>query len=195
MDELETPTHRRLGVHLDKIFEEIGPAVESGEHISLNSMKKMLITSLDGKNYEEHDPSDALNHAFAILEYLSEQSPETAHAVNTAIFAITTAVLSSAVFSTNKAIEREMSTLKGIIAHNKLQSELTARAQEMAQDNWDADIDKKIRIGEMAQTVYAQLHTEGHSARLPGDPDAVRKWISAVAPPYARKGGRSKKQV
>ncbi len=74
-------------------------------------------------------------------------------------------------------------------------------AQQIAKRNWEADTDRNIRIGEMTQIVWAELVDEKIPAdtrniimeALPNSADGLRKWLSPVAPDYAKKSGRPSK--
>lgn len=193
MDEIDTPTNRRIGVQLDRIFAEMRPSIDSGGEISLEQMRGIFSVLMRGPEPYENESQESIDYAFLMLETISEQSEQTATTINAAMLNLTAAILANAIATSNQAIEREMAAFKGINARNKLIAETTARAREIASEIWKKDIDQQIRIGEMAQMVYAELHQEGRSSSLPKDADALRKWISQVAPSYSRRGGRSKK--
>lgn len=69
-----------------------------------------------------------------------------------------------------------------------------ARAQLIAGELWKRDIDQKIRLGEMAQIVWARLIDEGYKDTLPNSTNVLNDWIRPVAPSYARKPGPPKKR-
>lgn len=67
---------------------------------------------------------------------------------------------------------------------------------------FNADSDNELRVGELAKTLYQGLNNfpevtehypEGKIKDLMPTVETVRKWISEIAPDYARKGGRPKK--
>lgn len=68
------------------------------------------------------------------------------------------------------------------------------KAKSLAKLLWDNDKEQKIRIGEMAHLVYAELYNNGYDKQLPQDPMSLKEWIKEVAPSYAQDGGRPKKQ-
>ena len=74
-------------------------------------------------------------------------------------------------------------------------------AQQIAKRNWEAETDRNIRTGEMAQIVWAELVDEKIPAdtrkkimkALPNSADGLRKWLSPIAPKGAKKPGRPRK--
>lgn len=91
------------------------------------------------------------------------------------------------------AADRERDQLKGITARNQAISLATDRARAIAADLWDQDEEEQIRIGEMAQRVWAVMIDEGLRDQMPEQADRLKVWIKPVAPAYATKGGRTKK--
>lgn len=67
------------------------------------------------------------------------------------------------------------------------------QAVMIAKALWNNDKDEKIRIAEMARIVYAELYDSGLSKQLPCNQDSLQEWIRDIAPPYAKVGGRPKK--
>ncbi|HCF2589489.1 TPA: hypothetical protein VDW09_003570 [Pseudomonas aeruginosa] len=80
----------------------------------------------------------------------------------------------------------------GLAKFNEAKAALLEEAQRIAKQLWQDDSARKIRIGEMAQIVFAELYKE-HSKLLPDRADQIRGWIQPVAPPYAMRPGRPKK--
>lgn len=68
------------------------------------------------------------------------------------------------------------------------------QAKIIAKALWNTDKDKKIRIKEMANIVYSELHDNGFMRDLPNDAISLKEWIKDIAPPYATTGGRPKNE-
>lgn len=193
MDERFTPTERRLGPQLDHVIARIGSAMDAKGVVPLQEIKEIFLVCArnGGEPPEECEPN--IKEAFEILEHLSVRDKVVAQGINAAMMSLATALLGSVVESSTRVIGREMASLRGINARNKALGEAAERAREIAKELWQEDHQQKIRIGEMAQQVYAELHSQGMEKLLPKDPDAVRKWIRPVAPIHAMKPGRSRK--
>ncbi|WPN47509.1 hypothetical protein [Pseudomonas sp. P8_241] len=80
----------------------------------------------------------------------------------------------------------------GLAKLNKERGALRKIAQQTAKQLWQNDTAQKIRIGEMAQSVFAELYKE-HRKLLPDKPDQIKDWIRSAAPAYALQPGRPKK--
>ncbi len=83
--------------------------------------------------------------------------------------------------------------MAGLQALNIAKTSAIARAQAIATELWLADTAQRIRTGEMANKVYGVLVDEGLTGLLPELPEGIKDWIKAIAPSYARKGGRPRK--
>lgn len=80
---------------------------------------------------------------------------------------------------------------RGVSPH-KIQAK--EQAKIIAKVLWNNDKDQKIRVAEMARTVYAELYDCGFDEQLPQNQDSLQDWIREVAPPYAKMGGRPKNE-
>ena len=67
-------------------------------------------------------------------------------------------------------------------------------AKTLANYLWSQDRDNKIKIKEMAITVYAELSQTEHRIELPDQAISLKDWIKEVAPPYSREPGRTKEK-
>lgn len=65
-------------------------------------------------------------------------------------------------------------------------------ARTLANYLWNQDKDNKIKIMEMAITVYAELSQTEHREQLPDQSASLKGWINDIAPEYAREAGRPK---
>lgn len=83
--------------------------------------------------------------------------------------------------------------MKGLNEINRIKEEAMKKALALASSRWEEDVNRSIRIGDMADIVYRTLAEQGLQMALPGTSDRLKEWIKSVAPDYARKGGRSRK--
>lgn len=67
-------------------------------------------------------------------------------------------------------------------------------AKTLANYLWNQDTDNKIKIKEMAITVYAELNQTEHHSQLPDQSVSLKKWIEDIAPDYAREPGRTREK-
>lgn len=68
-------------------------------------------------------------------------------------------------------------------------------AKTLANYLWNKDTDNKIKIKEMAITVYAELNQTEHRVKLPDQAVSLKEWIKEVAPAYAKEAGRPKRNI
>ena len=70
-------------------------------------------------------------------------------------------------------------------------------AKKFAQDQWDMDIEKKLRLTQMCEQVWPKLvdaaHENNLTDQLPKGSESIKDWLRPIAPKYAKKGGRPKK--
>lgn len=193
MDECNTPTEKRVGPQLDHVINCLTPALEAGNTPNLPEIREIFLAcgSTTGDAPDDYEPN--INEAFSILTAISSEDAEVAEGIRVAMMSIGTALLGSLINYSSRAVNREMASLRGLNARNKSLRQAANRAREVAVAKWGEDRAQSIRIGEMAQAIYAQLHAEGLDKVLPKDPDGVRKWIRSVAPPHAIRPGRSRK--
>lgn len=67
-------------------------------------------------------------------------------------------------------------------------------AQTLASYLWNQDKENKIKIGEMCEHVWGELHETEHREQLPDQPISIKGWIKDKAPEYAREPGRTKEK-
>ncbi len=89
---------------------------------------------------------------------------------------------------------------KGLRSKSDQQQWLREFCQDIAKLFWDNDTEHLLRTGHVAARVwnivvdcrddFADMGID--FLQLAGEQKTVRQWVSAVAPPYARKGGRPK---
>lgn len=193
MDECNTPTEKRIGPQLDRVIDCLKPSLETGLTPTLPEIKEIFLAcgSTTGEAHSDYEPN--ITEAFDILTEISAEDVEIAEGIRTAMMSIGTALLSSMIEYSSREVDREIASLRGLNARNKSLKQAAERAREIAVSKWAEDHEQFIRIGEMAQAIYAELYSQGLNKVLPKDPDGIRKWIRPVAPPHAMRPGRTKK--
>lgn len=88
---------------------------------------------------------------------------------------------------------RQNGTMRPLAKENSAKAAAKKRAQVIATERWQADTAKKIKIGVMAEHVWAQMIEEGFRKSLPDKSKTLQDWIRSAAPPEARKAGRPPK--
>lgn len=76
---------------------------------------------------------------------------------------------------------------KGVSPHKLLAKHM---AKHIANKEWQADKQDKIKITEMAEIIYSTLYSLGFHDELPDQAKNIKSWIKEVAPDYASEGGR-----
>jgi len=81
--------------------------------------------------------------------------------------------------------------------HKELQLQcLKDIAQDMAENKWEGDKDKEIRLDDMSQEVYVDLYVvakENDLLKYFPETSTIKSWLRKIAPEYASKAGRPKK--
>ncbi|MNR34390.1 hypothetical protein D3C85_1521600 [compost metagenome] len=95
--------------------------------------------------------------------------------------------------TTNKEHEQQAARMQPLARKQAAKSMVIDRAQSIAKERWKLDTNQKIRIGEMAELVWAELAKEGLADLRPENTQQIRNWIKPAAPDYARKGGKPRK--
>lgn len=94
----------------------------------------------------------------------------------------------------NKIPEETQSSFSSITLGRKGLSKNKALAQHIAkhiaETEWQADKDEKIRMSDMTDIVWAKLYKLGFSNDLPDQAKSLKSWIKDIAPNYASEGGR-----
>lgn len=88
-------------------------------------------------------------------------------------------------------IEKQIQKPRGI---SPARERAKLAAKTLANYLWSQDRDNKIKIKEMAITVYAELSQTEHRIELPDQAISLKDWIKEVAPPYSREPGRTKEK-
>lgn len=58
---------------------------------------------------------------------------------------------------------------------------------------WASDYTQEIRLADMCERIYKMMLDQGAGEYLPGESQGLKQWIRPVAPDYARRPGRPKK--
>lgn len=94
----------------------------------------------------------------------------------------------------NKILEETQSGSNSIVLGKKGLSAKKSLAQHIAKHiaeiEWQADKDKKIRMSDMTDIVWAKLYNLGLIDSIPDQPKSLKSWIKDIAPDYASEGGR-----
>jgi hypothetical protein len=84
----------------------------------------------------------------------------------------------------------------GLQNYNAEKAQLKQIVQAFAEDFWQKDSHKELRVSDMTDEVYAKTHAVlGKNPIIEYLPEkgAVKDWLREIAPDYAKKGGRPKK--
>ena len=87
----------------------------------------------------------------------------------------------------------EADTLQGIAKYNANKAYIISTSQALAKYIWSMDTEKAIRTGDMVQQIRHVMHSV--APKLLPDDDAIRQWLSSIAPDYAKKGGKTPKDA
>lgn len=94
----------------------------------------------------------------------------------------------------NEIPEETLSSVNSITLGRKGLSKSKALAQHIAkhiaEKEWQADTDKKIRMSGMADIVWAKLYKLKFGDVIPDQAKYIKPWIKDIAPNYASEGGR-----
>ena len=131
--------------------------------------------------------------ALVNVEELLNRHPESKSLIMVAATNLILAGLRSTEDLVIKLCNVELSKARPFLEANSHKAAVVDRAKVIASEFWKVDTEKAIRIGEMADKVYRELVGEGFAESLPETTVTIKDWIKAVAPSYARSGGRSRK--
>lgn len=188
--EANLPSNRRFRPTMNKFIRTAFPATKlpDGEFASLDELQEAAELLFDPEPYM----AESLAKAFDYLRDVGDNEYRRA-ALQFSLSLILLVAMSSESAKVSRAAERERASLKGITARNQAISLASDRARVIAVDLWEQDEEQVIRIGDMAQRVWAVMIDEGLSEHMPEQADRLKVWIKPVAPAYATKGGRTKK--
>lgn len=180
-----TKIEREFMEPLDRLIEEFAEAQSQRDPLSFQQLKRLMELSLENK-LSEANVKECLDDAFATFEKLMMVFPEISLRLTDGVSALVFAVLNNKI-----AIACEVAELERSRATPRKKSKAKERAWEIAKDLWIADIDKKIRVSQMADKVYKALLEEGFHDALPGKPEQLVKWLKEKeVPEHASRPGR-----
>ncbi len=194
--EERTPTHRKIGVAMERVVDEITQEMEKSGGIVFNFQQLRSVAAtfpLLVDPDERETVESGLAAGIDALEHIAERHPDSAEDVAAATQALLLGMFGVMNEVVTKAIEGEMLRIAPLVKQNDAKAQLISRACAIAEKLWQEDHEKVIRISGMADQVYRALSAEGYTDTLPGTADAIKIWIKPVAPDYARKGGRPSK--
>jgi len=84
--------------------------------------------------------------------------------------------------------------LKGIAKLNIERSIFISTAKAIADYVWSMDKSEAIRTGVMVQQIK-MIMSKADYTLMPDDDDTIRNWLSDIAPPHAKKSGRTPKDA
>lgn len=84
--------------------------------------------------------------------------------------------------------------LKGIAKLNIEKSIFISTAKAIADYVWSMDKSEAIRTGMMVQQIK-MIMSKADYTLMPDDDDTIRNWLSEIAPPHAKKSGRTPKNA
>ncbi|MGE8100353.1 hypothetical protein [Pseudomonas fluorescens] len=180
-----TKIEREFMEPLDRLIEEFAEAQSQSDPLNFQQLKRLMELSLENKISEEN-VKDCLDNAFATFEKLMMILPEITPRLTEGVSGLVFAVLNNKIATACEIAETERSR-----ATPKKKSMAKERAWVIAKDLWIADIDKKIRVSEMADKVYKALLEEGFHDALPGKSEQLVKWLKEKeVPEHASLPGR-----
>ncbi|MCY1449598.1 hypothetical protein D9M71_663480 [compost metagenome] len=159
-----------LGLMLSLTFLEDNPATEESRWQSLKPLMGSIVSLTKTLNAEQKDQMADIVAGFFILgDTLLRPNLES-------------------------KVERQIAFENGSLCKfNNHKAAVIEYAKVIATENWEADTAQKIRVGDMAEIVWARLVVESLKKWLPDKPEGIKEWIKSVAPEYARKAGRPPK--
>lgn len=83
--------------------------------------------------------------------------------------------------------------MSGLKRKNESLAKARIASEQIAKKRWEEDMDKEIRISNMAELVREELAATEHRHFCP-QLETVKTWIRQAAPDYARKRGRPPKR-
>lgn len=128
----------------------------------------------------------------AELERIAVENPKLKSEVASASQKVMIAMFKVAIVVARERMRAEVRRIAPLANRNGRKEPAMARARELAQEMWAADLGQEIRSSTMADKVYRRLADEGMADLLPDSAERIKVWIKPVAPDYARRGGRRK---
>jgi len=183
--EAKLPARRKFAPIQEAVAPTITKAFVYGEYGSFEELQGSAEVLF------EPDPTDrVLQQAFAMFEEIAGDDEDVSHDLRYALTCLLTAALNGQTRSVYRQAAIEKATLRGLSARAEASATIIMRAQAIADELWGRDITRSIRVGDMADLVYARLLDEASAPSQVPELERVRKWIRNVAPAYAKRPGR-----
>lgn len=163
---------------------EVYPDTEAERDIALaNAIKGCSLKIIDYYEYDEDKDNEPLT-----IEPYFEITLDDLIILNDDLIKLEQLILG------NEISEENQSNLSSIDLGRKGLSKNKALAQHIAkhiaETEWQADKDNKIRMSDMTDIVWAKLYKLGFSHELPDQSKSLKPWIRDIAPDYASEAGR-----
>ena len=198
-----TPTYKRTHPYTSKALRTQFDAYLDGSEPSIDAYWVPTAAAIRGISAlacdveeSEDDPLSLEPYArlaFDSLQEIAKLHPEAAKLARVAAQTMMLSWVAAGRSLASAQIEREVPVIRSLSRVNAAKAVAVERAQAIANELWQADIEQEIRLGEMADRVYRALASEGFTEALPGTTERIKEWIKPAAPDYARKGGRRRK--
>ena len=91
-------------------------------------------------------------------------------------------------------VSNSVDELKGIAKLNIEKPIFISSAKAIADYLWSLDKSEAIRTGDMVQQIK-MIMSKADYTLMPNDDDTIRTWLSEIAPPHAKKSGRTPKDA
>lgn len=191
-----TPTYKLVGAAITKLGHVIDDELARAgpKKISFARMSEIAetICLLLGEDKAKPQILRGFTTGLAELERIAVENPELKSELASAAQKILIAMFKVAIVVVRERMRVEVRRIAPLANRNGRKEPAMARARELAQEMWAADLGQEIRSSTMADKVYRRLADEGMADLLPDSAERVKEWIKPVAPDYARKGGRRK---
>ncbi len=188
--EAKLPARRKFRVIQEALIPTVTRAVVHGEYASFSEMQ------ISAEMLFEPGPNDEnLEIAFDMFEAIAGDDEELSYDLRYALTCLLTAAFNGRTAAVYRQAAIEKAALRGLNAKAEASAASIARAQELASELWDRDITRSIRVGDMADHVYACLLDEIPNPAQAPELERVRKWIKQVAPAYAKRPGRPSRKT
>lgn len=183
--EARLPARRKFAPIQEAIAPTVVKAFVYGEYASFEELQ-----SSAGVLFEPDPDDQLLKQAFAMFEAVAGDDEDVSYDLRYALTCLLTAALNGRTRSVYRQAAIEKAALRGLSARAEASATIITRAQELAAELWDRDATRSIRVGDMADLVYARLLDEASDPGKAPELERVRKWIRHVAPDYAKRPGR-----
>lgn len=193
----KTPTYNRVGFALSVLVDVVEREMEKSPDgiFSFSQMQSIMgvLPSLLEDKAEAASAREKFSEGISILEEVASDFPEVTDEISGGLQILVMGMFQIVAELVDKKMENEAARMAPLMKVNAEKEALANRARSLASKLWAEDKAQVIRITQMAANVYAELHGRDGLDALPANQETIKDWIKAVAPSYARKGGKPKK--